>query len=72
MSMGSYQNNVSQSEDVLHQKLNYIRLVLRFLSIFYFFSVSIDEDRIQQYLEFVGLTNILDRVGMDTETDWNW
>ncbi|VDI25461.1 ATP-binding cassette, subfamily D (ALD), member 4 [Mytilus galloprovincialis] len=34
--------------------------------------VSIDEDRIQQYLEFVGLTNILDRVGMDTETDWNW
>lgn len=41
----------------------------RYRTIIHFLSVSTDDDRIQKYLEFVGLTNILDRVGMDTETD---
>lgn len=34
--------------------------------------VSTDNERIQEYMDYVGLNNIIERVGIDTETDWNW
>ena len=39
---------------------------------FFYFTVSTDHERIQEFMEYVGLNNIIDRVGIDTETDWNW
>uniref|UniRef100_A0A8C1K3N0 ATP-binding cassette sub-family D member 4 n=1 Tax=Cyprinus carpio TaxID=7962 RepID=A0A8C1K3N0_CYPCA len=36
-------------------------------------SGSIDDERILKYLELVGLSNLLSRIGgLDTKVDWNW
>ncbi|XP_077101440.1 lysosomal cobalamin transporter ABCD4 isoform X2 [Siphateles boraxobius] len=36
-------------------------------------SGSIDDERILKYLELVGLSNLLTRIGgLDTQVDWNW
>uniref|UniRef100_A0A672L9B4 ABC transporter domain-containing protein n=1 Tax=Sinocyclocheilus grahami TaxID=75366 RepID=A0A672L9B4_SINGR len=36
-------------------------------------SGSIDDERILKYLELVGLSNLLTRIGgLDTKVDWNW
>uniref|UniRef100_A0A673M1R2 ATP-binding cassette sub-family D member 4-like n=1 Tax=Sinocyclocheilus rhinocerous TaxID=307959 RepID=A0A673M1R2_9TELE len=40
---------------------------------FYFNFRSIDDERILKYLELVGLSNLLTRIGgLDTKVDWSW